>query len=123
MSAEVGLSVTQRRYVKYGDAHIAGARELAAAFGAAAQRPLLVVGGPRFDPAAAASLGVDKIFGKGTTPGEVASYLAYALTPALAADSPAGDPPAADPPAGQPADRGPDAGLTGDRGARVGTSA
>jgi beta-lysine 5,6-aminomutase beta subunit len=27
----------------------------------------------------AAALGVDKIFGKGTTPGEVASYLAYAL--------------------------------------------
>ena len=29
-----------------------------------------------------AELGVDKIFGKGTTPGEVASYLAYALAPA-----------------------------------------
>ena len=29
----------------------------------------------------AAELGVDKIFGKGTTPGEVASYLAYALAP------------------------------------------
>jgi hypothetical protein len=28
-----------------------------------------------------AELGVDKIFGKGTTPGEVASYLAYALAP------------------------------------------
>ncbi|MGH3275012.1 MAG: OAM dimerization domain-containing protein [Streptosporangiaceae bacterium] len=72
--------VTQR------DAHITGAQELAAAFGApeAGGRPLLVVGGPRFDPAAAASLGVDKIFGKGTTPREVASYLTYALTPALA---------------------------------------
>jgi beta-lysine 5,6-aminomutase beta subunit len=44
-------------------------------------RPLLVVGGPRFDPSIAAELGVDKIFGKGTTPGEVASYLAYALAP------------------------------------------
>jgi beta-lysine 5,6-aminomutase beta subunit len=103
----VSQVVTQR------DAHIAGARELAAAFGAAAERPLLVVGGPRFDPAAAASLGVDKIFGKGTTPGEVASYLAYALTPALAAD----------PPAGQPADPGPPAGAAGDRGTRVGTRA
>jgi beta-lysine 5,6-aminomutase beta subunit len=30
-------------------------------------------------------LGVDKIFGKGTTPGEVASYLAYALAPDEAA--------------------------------------
>jgi beta-lysine 5,6-aminomutase beta subunit len=44
-------------------------------------RPLLVLGGPRFDPSTAAELGVDKIFGKGTTPGEVASYLAYALAP------------------------------------------
>jgi beta-lysine 5,6-aminomutase beta subunit len=103
----VSQVVTQR------DAHITGARELAAAFGAVPERPLLVVGGPRFDPAAAASLGVDKIFGKGTTPGEVASYLAYALTPALAAD----------PPAGQPADPGPAAGAAGDRGARVGTRA
>jgi beta-lysine 5,6-aminomutase beta subunit len=87
----VSQVVTQR------DAHLTGARELAAAFGAAGERPLLVVGGPRFDPAAAASLGVDKIFGKGTTPGEVASYLAYALTPAL---PPALDAPAADVPVG-----------------------
>src|SRR3712207_8261464 len=43
------------------------------------QRPLLVVGGPRFDPAMAADLGVDKVFGRGTTPGEVASYLIHAL--------------------------------------------
>jgi beta-lysine 5,6-aminomutase beta subunit len=86
----VSQVVTQR------DAHITGARELAAAFGAAGPpRPLLVVGGPRFDPAAAASLGVDKIFGKGTTPAEVASYLAYALTPALASpeNAPAEDVP------------------------------
>ena len=33
----------------------------------------------------AAELGVDKIFGKGTTPGEVASYLAYALAPDVSA--------------------------------------
>jgi beta-lysine 5,6-aminomutase beta subunit len=45
------------------------------------QRPLLVVGGPRFDPTAALDLGVDKIFGRGTTPGEVASYLVHALAP------------------------------------------
>ena len=45
------------------------------------QRPLLVVGGPRFDPGAAHDLGVDKIFGRGTTPGEVASYLAHAVAP------------------------------------------
>ena len=42
-------------------------------------RPLLVVGGPRFDPSAAHDLGVDKIFGRGTTPREVASYLVHAL--------------------------------------------
>jgi beta-lysine 5,6-aminomutase beta subunit len=42
------------------------------------------VGGPRFDPSMAGELGVDKIFGKGTTPGEVASYLAYALAPEAA---------------------------------------
>jgi beta-lysine 5,6-aminomutase beta subunit len=70
----VSQVVTQR------DAHILGARELSAAFdGAAPVRPLLVVGGPRYDQSMAASLGVDKIFGKGTTPGEVASYLAYAI--------------------------------------------
>jgi beta-lysine 5,6-aminomutase beta subunit len=69
--------VTQR------DAHITNAKEMSAAFDAAAgpDRPLLVVGGPRFDPSMTAELGVDKIFGKGTTPGEVASYLAYALAP------------------------------------------
>jgi beta-lysine 5,6-aminomutase beta subunit len=29
----------------------------------------------------AADLGVDKVFGRGTTPGEVASYLVHALMP------------------------------------------
>jgi beta-lysine 5,6-aminomutase beta subunit len=43
-------------------------------------RPLLIVGGPRFVPADASELGVDRVFGKGTTPGDVASYLAYTLT-------------------------------------------
>jgi beta-lysine 5,6-aminomutase beta subunit len=40
-----------------------------------------VVGGPRFDPAMAGELGVDRVFGRGTTPREVASYLAHALAP------------------------------------------
>jgi beta-lysine 5,6-aminomutase beta subunit len=72
----VSQVVTQR------DAHINNAKEMSAAFRAAGQpRPLLVVGGPRFDPSAVAEIGVDKIFGKGTTPGEVASFLAYALAP------------------------------------------
>ena len=45
--------------------------------------PLLVVGGPRFEEGSAPALGVDRIFGRGTTPGEVASYLVHALaTPA-----------------------------------------
>jgi beta-lysine 5,6-aminomutase beta subunit len=63
------------------DAHLRNTRELAAAFREAMgeSRPLLVVGGPRFDPAMAADLGVDKVFGRGTTPGEVASYLIHAL--------------------------------------------
>jgi beta-lysine 5,6-aminomutase beta subunit len=71
----VSQVVTQR------DAHLRNTRELAAAFREAMgeRRPLLVVGGPRFDPAMAADLGVDKVFGRGTTPGEVASYLVHAL--------------------------------------------
>ena len=66
------------------DAHLRNTRELAGAFREAMgdARPLLVVGGPRFDPAMAAELGVDKVFGRGTTPGEVASYLVHALVPA-----------------------------------------
>ncbi|MGY1824275.1 lysine 5,6-aminomutase subunit beta [Geodermatophilus sp. SYSU D00079] len=74
----VSQVVTQR------DAHLRNTRELAAAFREAmgGSRPLLVVGGPRFDPAMAADLGVDKVFGRGTTPGEVASYLVSALVPA-----------------------------------------
>ncbi len=39
------------------------------------------MGGPRFDPAMAGDLGVDKIFGRGTTPREVASYLVHVLAP------------------------------------------
>ncbi|HVB27559.1 MAG TPA: cobalamin-dependent protein, partial [Mycobacteriales bacterium] len=64
--------VTQR------DAHLTHTREVAAAVTeryAGLRRPLLVTGGPRFDPSMAAELGVDRIFAKGTTPREVASYL------------------------------------------------
>jgi beta-lysine 5,6-aminomutase beta subunit len=77
----VSQVVTQR------DAHLRNTREMSAAFRAAyppGRRPLLVVGGPRFDPAMAGDLGVDRIFGKGTTPAEVASYLVHALLPARA---------------------------------------
>jgi beta-lysine 5,6-aminomutase beta subunit len=68
----VSQVVTQR------DAHLLNTREMAAAFREAFpadRRPLLVVGGPRFDESKAADLGVDRIFTRGTTPGEVASYL------------------------------------------------
>ncbi len=70
----VSQVVTQR------DAHLLNTREMSAAFGEAFpadQRPLLVVGGPRFDEAMSAELGVDRIFGRGTTPGEVASFLVH----------------------------------------------
>jgi beta-lysine 5,6-aminomutase beta subunit len=78
----VSQVVTQR------DAHLRNTRELADAMRSAypsGPRPLLIVGGPRFDPAAAGELGVDKIFGRGTTPREVASYLAASLATTMAA--------------------------------------
>jgi beta-lysine 5,6-aminomutase beta subunit len=90
-AAEGADAVLVSQVVTQRDAHIANARAMASAFDAAGpKRPLLVVGGPRFDPAAAASLGVDKIFGKATTPREVASYLAYTLAPAPPAGGGAG---------------------------------
>ena len=72
----VSQVVTQR------DAHLQNTRAMSAAFREAmpaGRRPLLVVGGPRFDELMAAQLGVDRIFGRGTTPREVASYLVHAL--------------------------------------------
>ncbi len=75
----VSQVVTQR------DAHLSNVKAMSQAFDSAyadRQRPLLVVGGPRFDPGMAQVLGVDRVFGKGTTPGEVASFLAHALVPA-----------------------------------------
>src|SRR3954447_12399970 len=73
----VSQVVTQR------DAHLLNTREMSAAFREsypAQKRPLLIVGGPRFDEAMAAELGVDRVFTRGTTPGEVASYLVHRLT-------------------------------------------
>ena len=86
-AAEHADAVLVSQVVTQRDAHLTNARDLGKAFreapefAAPGHGPLLVVGGPRFDPSDAASLGVDKIFGKGTTPGEVASYLAHALAP------------------------------------------
>jgi beta-lysine 5,6-aminomutase beta subunit len=73
----VSQVVTQR------DAHLLNTREMSAAFREAypsATRPVLVVGGPRFDEAGAAELGVDRVFARGTTPADVASYLVHRLT-------------------------------------------
>jgi beta-lysine 5,6-aminomutase beta subunit len=80
-AAEHADAVLVSQVVTQRDAHLSNTREMSAAFhaGFGLQRPLLVVGGPRFDPSAAHDLGVDKIFGRGTTPSEVASYLVHAL--------------------------------------------
>jgi beta-lysine 5,6-aminomutase beta subunit len=82
-AAEHADAVLVSQVVTQRDAHLTNTREMSAAFhaGFGQERPLLVVGGPRFDPTAAQDLGVDKIFGRGTTPGEVASYLVHALAP------------------------------------------
>jgi beta-lysine 5,6-aminomutase beta subunit len=72
----VSQVVTQR------DAHIHNTQEMSAAFREAMgdRRPVLVAGGPRFDPLMSAELGVDRVFGRGTTPGEVASFLVHAIS-------------------------------------------
>ena len=72
----VSQVVTQR------DAHLHNVSQMSAAFREAypaGTAPVLIVGGPRFDETAAAELGVDRIFVKGTTPGEVASFLVHRL--------------------------------------------
>jgi len=80
--AEKADAVLVSQVVTQRDAHLHNTREMAAAFREAIpadRRPLLIVGGPRFDELAAAELGVDRIFGRGTTPREVASYLVHAI--------------------------------------------
>lgn len=70
----VSQVVTQR------EAHILNTKEMSAAFREsypAHRRPLLIIGGPRFDESQADDLGVDRVFTRGTTPGEVASYLVH----------------------------------------------
>jgi beta-lysine 5,6-aminomutase beta subunit len=80
--AESADAVLVSQVVTQRDAHLLNTREMAAAFREAMgeRRPLLVAGGPRFDPRMAEELGVDRVFGRGTTPGEVASYLVHALS-------------------------------------------
>jgi beta-lysine 5,6-aminomutase beta subunit len=72
----VSQVVTQR------DAHIVHLKEVREALVDADLREglILIGGGPRFSSEQAADLGYDKIFGRGTKPSEVASYLTYAAT-------------------------------------------
>jgi beta-lysine 5,6-aminomutase beta subunit len=80
--AEKADAVLVSQVVTQRDAHLHNTREMSAAFREAfpaQRRPLLVVGGPRFDELMAGELGVDRIFARGTTPREVASYLVHAL--------------------------------------------
>jgi len=80
--AEKADAVLVSQVVTQRDAHLHNTREMSAAFREAlpaARRPLLVVGGPRFDELMTAELGVDRIFARGTTPRDVASYLVHAL--------------------------------------------
>jgi beta-lysine 5,6-aminomutase beta subunit len=69
----VSQVVTQR------DAHIHHLIEVRDALREAGLRDglVLVGGGPRFSPEQAEELGYDHIFGRGTKPSEVASYLAW----------------------------------------------
>jgi beta-lysine 5,6-aminomutase beta subunit len=72
----VSQVVTQR------EVHIKNVREMVAAFNEAypaGQKPVLVVGGPRFDPRMAGDLGVDRVYGKETRIQDVASFLAFAI--------------------------------------------
>jgi beta-lysine 5,6-aminomutase beta subunit len=74
----VSQVVTQR------EAHVHNVTQMSAAFREAypaSKRPVLVVGGPRFDEGAAKTLGVDRVFVKGTTPADVASYLVHRICP------------------------------------------
>jgi beta-lysine 5,6-aminomutase beta subunit len=79
--AEKADAVLVSQVVTQRDAHILNTQEMSAAFREAMgdRRPVLIAGGPRFDPMMAAQLGVDRVFGRGTTPGEVASYLVHAM--------------------------------------------
>ena len=79
--AEKADAVLVSQVVTQRDAHILNTQEMSAAFREAMgdRRPVLIAGGPRFDPMMAEQLGVDRVFGRGTTPGEVASYLVHAM--------------------------------------------
>ncbi|GAA4895623.1 beta-lysine 5,6-aminomutase beta subunit /D-lysine 5,6-aminomutase beta subunit [Stackebrandtia albiflava] len=80
--AEQADAVLVSQVVTQRDAHLHNTREMSAAFREALppqRRPLLIIGGPRFDETMAGELGVDRIFSRGTTPADVASYITHAL--------------------------------------------
>ncbi|MFD0559270.1 beta-lysine 5,6-aminomutase beta subunit /D-lysine 5,6-aminomutase beta subunit [Stackebrandtia endophytica] len=80
--AEKADAVLVSQVVTQRDAHLHNTRELSAAFREALSpqdRPLLIIGGPRFDETMADELGVDQIFSRGTTPADVASYITHRL--------------------------------------------
>ena len=82
--AEKADAVLVSQVVTQKDAHLHNTRAMTAAFREAYPAgtvPHLVVGGPRFEEGTAGALGADRIFGRGTTPGEVASYLVHAVLP------------------------------------------
>jgi beta-lysine 5,6-aminomutase beta subunit len=85
--AEKADAVLVSQVVTQRDAHILNTQEMSAAFREAMgdRCPVLIAGGPRFDPLMAGELGVDRVFGRGTTPGEVASYLVHAMKESTAA--------------------------------------
>ena len=86
--AEKADAVLVSQVVTQRDAHLLNTREMSAAFREAYpadRRPLLVVGGPRFDETMAGELGVDRVFSRGTTPGEVASFIVSRVAPQVAA--------------------------------------
>ncbi len=79
----VSQTVTQK------DAHLHHLREFATAVNERGIRGrfLMIAGGPRLTADMAGELGYDRVFGKGTTPTEVASYLTWALSERATAEA------------------------------------
>ncbi|HEU5144867.1 MAG TPA: OAM dimerization domain-containing protein [Dermatophilaceae bacterium] len=81
--AEKADAVLISQVVTQKDAHIHNTMQMSAAFREAypaGQVPILVAGGPRFEEGSEPKLGIDRIFGRGTTPSEVASYLVHEMS-------------------------------------------
>lgn len=81
--AEKADAVLISQVVTQKDAHIHNTMQMSAAFREAypaGHVPILVAGGPRFEEGSEATLGIDRIFGRGTTPPEVASYLVHEMS-------------------------------------------